>query len=115
MSAKLDRVSHPLVMMVDMSLCHDCNQDMKTADGCVIDELTLNGVTYARAPFGREPGWPSTDARCGDCGATSGSHHHLGCDIARCPACDWQMISCGCDFDEYGQTWLHENQLALQF
>ncbi len=27
----------------------------------------------------------------------------------------WQMISCGCQFDEYHQSWLHENQLALQF
>lgn len=98
-----------------MSLCHDCNQDMKTADGCTVDQLTLNGVTYTRPPFGREPGWPTTDARCGDCGATSGNHHHLGCDLARCPACGWQMISCGCQFDEYEQNWLHENQLALQF
>lgn len=98
-----------------MSYCTDCHHDMKTADGCVVDELTLNGTTYTRAPFGREPTWPSTDARCGDCGARNGHHHHLGCDMARCPACGWQMISCGCRFDEYEEQWLHENQLALQF
>lgn len=108
-------MSHPIFMMVGMSFCHDCNQDMKTADTCVVDQLTLNGVSIAREAFGQESGWPSNDARCSDCGVTAGNHHHLGCDIARCPACSWQMISCGCQFAEYNQTWLHENQLALQF
>lgn len=100
-----------------MSYCTDCNQDMKTADGCVVDQLTLNGFSYDRAPFGREPDSPGVvaDSRCGDCGATPGHHHHLGCDMARCPACGWQMISCGCQFDEYQQHWLHEDQLVLQF
>lgn len=98
-----------------MSYCQDCNQDMKTAEGCVVDQLTLDGLVIDRQPFGREPGWPTTADRCGDCGAAHGHHHHLGCDVARCPACGWQMISCGCHFAEYGETWLHENQLALQF
>jgi hypothetical protein len=31
-----------------------------------------------------------------------GGHHHPGCDIQRCPACDGQLFSCGCRFDEDG-------------
>lgn len=100
---------------MSMNICHDCNQDIKPADGCVVDELTLDGAVIARQPFGHEPFGEEASGRCGDCGVAPGNHHHLGCELARCPACSWQMISCGCQFDEYHQSWLHENQLALQF
>ena len=85
-----------------MAICSDCKQEMHTALGCVISELTLDGVVYPRQPFGSEPGWPSDHEHCGDCGVANGHHHHLGCDIARCPACGWQLLSCGCPFEEYG-------------
>ena len=85
-----------------MATCIDCKQDMHTAEGCTITELTLDGVVYARQPFGFEPGWRTRHDRCGDCGVSRGHHHHLGCDIARCPSCGWQLLSCGCRFEEYG-------------
>ncbi len=84
-----------------MATCIDCKQDMKTSTGCTIDELNLDGVTYARKPFGYEPSWPTKASRCGDCGCERGEHHHLGCDAARCPKCEWQLFSCGCPFEEY--------------
>ncbi len=87
-------MSHRIAMLWAMAICTDCNLDMTTADGCTVGTLTLDGRRFDRRPV-------STD-RCGDCGATRGHHHHLGCDMATCPACGWQLLSCGCAFDEYG-------------
>ena len=89
-----------------MATCIDCEQDMTTADGCTISELTLGERRYPRLPVGSEPGW--NISRCGDCGSKRGHHHHLGCDIARCPACSGQLFSCGCAFAEYGVDELFE-------
>ena len=38
-----------------------------------------------------------TENMCGDCGATEGEYHHLGCDMERCPKCRGQLISCDCE------------------
>lgn len=34
---------------------------------------------------------------CGDCAATPGSYHTLGCDTERCMDCGGQLISCDCN------------------
>lgn len=52
--------------------------------------------------FGSEPGPPILSLRCGDCGVVRGGHHHLGCDMQRCPLCRGQMMLCDCRFDEDG-------------
>lgn len=74
---------------------------MTTADGCTAAALTCEGRVYATFPHGEDPGWRSTQERCGDCGARRGHNHHLGCDIQVCPRCRRQLITCGCQFDEY--------------
>ncbi len=34
--------------------------------------------------------------KCHDCGAKPGEKHKGGCDVARCPRCGGQAISCNC-------------------
>lgn len=83
-----------------MAICRDCQQDMRTADGCIVTELTCKGRRYATFPYGSDPGWKARSGRCGDCGARCGHHHHIGCDIQVCPRCRRQLITCDCRFDE---------------
>ena len=76
-----------------MALCMDCNQEMTTAASCTIEVVHLAGVPYPVIRATRH---------CSDCGVQRGGAHHLGCDWAKCPRCRWQMLCCGCHFDEYG-------------
>lgn len=91
-----------------MAICRDCDQEMKTADGCTVTELTCQGERFPTFPYGRDPGWPATHARCGDCGARRGHHHHIGCDVQRCPRCRGQLISCDCRFDQLADEYEDE-------
>ncbi len=75
-----------------MAICEDCQQEMNTAEGCSADALILNDQRYARFRMRTDDG----PRRCGDCRASSGGYHHLGCDMERCPRCRRQLISCGC-------------------
>jgi hypothetical protein len=80
-----------------MAICHFCDREMATADSCAVKVLHRNGVAFPLPTATRS--W-SPNGRCGDCNVRVGKHHHLGCDIQRCPACRGQMLSCGCRFDE---------------
>lgn len=86
-----------------MAICTWCGREMTTARSCAVGVLHRAGRPFPLSPYGSEPGWSVRPGeRCGDCGVLPGGFHHPGCDIARCPACEGQMLMCGCRFDEDG-------------
>ena len=94
-----------------MATCEVCAQEMTTADSCSEWSALIAGQPWPVLRYGDESppqpvesdwdaawegsveSWP---ARCGDCHVVRGGHHHPGCDMARCPRCGRQLISCGC-------------------
>ena len=78
-----------------MAICVDCEREMTTAASCTVTALHIGDLPFALARHRR-----TGDGRCGDCGVQPGGYHHLGCDLARCPRCGRQLITCGCPFDE---------------
>lgn len=42
--------------------------------------------------------------KCPDCDVEIGQEHIPGCDLAECPLCHWQDISCGCPAEAKGGT-----------
>lgn len=85
-----------------MAICQDCKREMLTAASCTVSTLHLHGAVFSLPAYGRDGTAAPRGGRCGDCGATPGGFHHLGCDMQRCPRCRRQLISCGCPFDELG-------------
>jgi hypothetical protein len=87
-----------------MAICQECEQEMLTASSCTVSDLHVEGVAMRAVPYGREGDAREVPpVRCGDCGVASNGFHHLGCDLARCPRCRQQLLSCGCPFDEFGE------------
>lgn len=95
-----------------MAICDDCEQEMRVAPSCVVTELHVDGKAYPLPRWGTERGWGRPKGRCGDCGVQPGGAHHLGCDIARCPRCRGQLLSCGCPWDEFPpDDWEDDDEL----
>jgi hypothetical protein len=78
-----------------MAICVDCEREMTTAASCTVTTLHIGELPFPLARHRR-----SGDGRCGYCGVEPGGYHHLGCDLARCPRCARQLITCGCPFKE---------------
>jgi hypothetical protein len=81
-----------------MAICVDCEREMTTAASCTVTTLHIGDLPFSLARHRR-----SGDGRCGYCGVEPGGYHHLGCDLARCPRCARQLITCGCPFDEFDE------------
>ena len=86
-----------------MAICTWCEQEMLEGNSCSVEALHLGGIAIPLLRYGREVQYRSRrPVRCGDCGVRAGGYHHLGCDLAECPSCGKQLLTCECRYDEQG-------------
>ena len=86
-----------------MAICTWCEQEMMEGNSCSVEALHLGGIAIPLLRYGREARYRSRrPVRCGDCGVRAGGYHHLGCDLAECPSCGNQLLTCECCYDEQG-------------
>ena len=88
-----------------MAVCDNCDKEMKTADGCIEDDICFpaDGDFLPQIPYTEEDRFHFGDSipaeRCHDCNCKQGEFHHPGCDMEECPRCNGQLISCGCLYE----------------
>lgn len=61
-----------------------------------IKTVAVHGKRLRRVPWDNKSSKHLPTNPCGDCAALPGELHVPGCDVEQCPACDGQLISCGC-------------------
>lgn len=62
---------------------------------------SLSGVSFQRIRYGEENFRNPVEAdlqECRHCLTVKGFLHEPLCDYEECPACQWQLMSCDCEF-----------------
>jgi len=83
-------------------VCKICKKEEFPGEGCGISTVYCNDKKYERIKAGDKLDFMPNMAKddfCHDCNVRLGQYHHFNCDAERCPACNMQMISCGCDIE----------------
>jgi hypothetical protein len=71
--------------------------------------VVMDGVSYARVPYGSETFRQPVEAEhgpCRHCNTLKGKLHEFNCDYEQCPRCGWQLMSCDCEF--VGHEWRND-------
>jgi hypothetical protein len=82
-----------------MAKCGVCNREMMAAPSCNPIPIIFGGERRDPIPYGKEKralSGSSKKENCGDCNVQIGGYHHQYCDMAECPFCHGQLISCEC-------------------
>ncbi len=95
-----------------VAICIYCGNDMIYGTSCTEASIRIGGLDYPPVRCGEETGYRFAEVteRCGDCGVPKGAVHHHGCDLEQCPACEAQLLSCGCTNDPDGDDHRENDQ-----
>ncbi len=81
---------------------HECLADWpaRLAEAQKYPFLRIDGKLIERVRYGNEAeDWGAESGPCHDCCAIKGELHNEGCDVERCPQCQGQLFSCGCNIE----------------
>jgi hypothetical protein len=92
----------PSAPIAGAEVCSRCEREKAGGESCREIQLHAGGAAFAMIRYGEEVWFAKRPpvGRCHGCGVAPGGFHHGGCDMARCPRCAEQLISCNCRFDE---------------
>ena len=82
-----------------MGSCGGCGL-RRDSPSCEVTNLEIRGWAYERIRYVPRGEWERDDFpdRCPGCGIWRGNFHHVGCEMEQCPACEGQLVACGCEY-----------------
>ena len=83
---------------IGSGICPDCGKKMDSVSTCIAGSAVYYGRRGALPAIPFDPAHLSLQrgSRCPDCGVEAGGYHHAFCDVAICPMCGGQLLSCSC-------------------
>lgn len=79
------------------ALCGDADST-QCEDRVLVFGVETESTRMTPIEFGSEPMYDDWKPafHCPECGVSSGSYHHLDCELEICPNCGDQLVDCAC-------------------
>ena len=74
------------------TICKHCRKKMSPFSRCSVTTFTLSDGRKVK----RRPYRDISTSSCPECNVKSGSCHHHGCPLERCPMCGGHIVTCKC-------------------